>query len=359
MQDNPSQFEGYDFVATPPLVAGHVKKRLDFMKLIGAKIGIKHTVNRSAIYNDVIKLYQCGDIVNECPIFIAYNSEKAIDDGGVTRDMFSSFWEKAYSVLFDGANMLVPLFHPSTDMRVFPILGKIISHGYLVSGSLPVRISLPSLLEMLLGSGIDIPRSFMLDALMDYLSANEREKLMSALRIKVKFPTEVKSDLVSILSRFGCREMPTPSNLIVQLAKFEFCSKPIGVTALVFSGIPEDHKRFWKELGVDGIASLYDSLTATTEKVLEELDCDTTNEAERRVFGYLTTMIGNMGINDVRNFLRFSTGSSVCVSKHIKIFLMIVVVLAEVYLQILVAAPFIYQCPTSIIMISLLNGLLF
>ncbi len=33
-----------------------------------------------------------------------------------------------------------------------------------------------------------------------------------------------------------------------------YAHKLIGVTALVFSCISEDHKRFWKEFGVDGIA---------------------------------------------------------------------------------------------------------
>ena len=116
--------------------------------------------------------------------------------------------------------------------------------------------------------------------------------------------------------------MPTPSNLaelILQLAKYEFCTKVKGITSLVFSGIPDNHRCFWKKLGVEGVAKLYASLTVTNDKVLDELDCDFANPAEERVFGYLTTMIGNMPVNDLRNFLRFTTGSSVCVSKNIKV----------------------------------------
>ena len=84
-------------------------------------------------------------------------------------------------------------------------------------------------------------------------------------------------------------------------------------------GIPIQHKFFWLELGVDGIGELYTSLTVNTDKVLKMLSCAGVNEAEERVFGYLTTMVGNMGVNDLRNFLRFCTGSSVCVSKSILI----------------------------------------
>ena len=166
--------------------------------------------------------------------------------------MYSAFWEEAYSHLFDGAMILIPLVHAQTDMGVFPILGKIISHGYLASGYLPVRISLPSLIAMLLGPSVTIPRSFLLDALMDYISDNEREKLKIALRYKgtsSSFPTpEMKSDVISMMSRFGCREMPTPRNLaelIVNVAKYEFCTKPAAAIAMMYYAIPDDHKPFW------------------------------------------------------------------------------------------------------------------
>ena len=69
------------------------------MMSIGAKAGVKHTVRRSFIYKDVLKLYESGEIVNGSPMFIEYDSELAIDEGGVTRDMYSAFWEEAYSHL--------------------------------------------------------------------------------------------------------------------------------------------------------------------------------------------------------------------------------------------------------------------
>ena len=304
---------------------GRDKERLDFMTSIGAIPGKKRTVRRESIYDDVIKVYECGEIITECPISIVYDSEVAIDEGGVTRDMFSGFWEEAYSQLFDGVTILTPLVHAHTNMAIFPILGKIISHGYLVCGYLPVRISLPSLILMLLGPNTTIPRSFLLDALMDFISDNEREKLRSTLQCKTtsSFATpEIKSDIISILSRLGCRQMPTPQNLaeiIVSVAKYEFCNKPAAATTMIYCGIPDEHKRFWCELGIDGISALYTSLTVTSDKVLKIIHCDCQNPAEERILSYLTGLIGNMRTDDLRNFLRFTTGSSVCVAQSIKV----------------------------------------
>ena len=38
------------------------------------------------MYDDVLDLYQEGSIVGECPIFIEFKGELAIDEGGVQRD---------------------------------------------------------------------------------------------------------------------------------------------------------------------------------------------------------------------------------------------------------------------------------
>ena len=224
---------------------GDEKRRVDYMESIGATCGVKRTIKRNNIFADVISIYR-QDIVREYPLFIGYESENAIDEGGVSRDMLSAFWEAAYQTLFDGANILVPFIYPSTDLAMFSVLGRIISHGYLASEFLPIRISFPSLPSMLLGSALaDIPKSFQLDALMDYISASERDKLKSALRCKgTSFSVEMRSALVSTLSRFDCRDMPTPSNLadlIVKVARHEFNCKPIGVIAMIHSSILEEH----------------------------------------------------------------------------------------------------------------------
>ena len=72
-------------------------------------------------------------------------------------------------------------------------------------------------------------------------------------------------------------------------------------------------------MGINGIKKLYDSLGATPDKVLDILDVLCMNHAEERVFGYLKSLIRNMGPDDLRNFLRFTTGSSVCIAKKITI----------------------------------------
>ena len=51
----------------------------------------------------------------EFPINIKFESEKAVDVCGVTREMYSAFWGKAYATYFNGAGVIIPLLHAQTD----------------------------------------------------------------------------------------------------------------------------------------------------------------------------------------------------------------------------------------------------
>ena len=50
-----------------------------------------HVVDRENWYEDVIDMYREGDIVEYYPLVVKYKGKKAIDDGGVQRDIFPHF----------------------------------------------------------------------------------------------------------------------------------------------------------------------------------------------------------------------------------------------------------------------------
>lgn len=116
-----------------------VLRRKSFWSGFCCEEGSPHLIRRDEIYADVLALYGNWDsIAHEHPFRIAFDDEDAIDTGGVTRDMFSSFWKFAFEKFFDGSGSLVPATHPNVDMQMLPMIGKILSHGYLACGFLPV-----------------------------------------------------------------------------------------------------------------------------------------------------------------------------------------------------------------------------
>ena len=102
------------------------------------------------------------------------------------------------------------MIHPQIDIMVVSILGRILSHGYLVCGHFPKRI--PTLAAMILGLGVTIN----FDAFLDYITETERLTFRDALKCKEisKFLLELHISLLDVLSRFGCRTISTPVTLL-------------------------------------------------------------------------------------------------------------------------------------------------
>lgn len=127
---------------------------------------------------------------------------------------------------------------------------------------------------ILLGPRASIPDWIRCDAFLDYVSATEREVFKDALGGSCSaFSPEVQEKLLSTLSRFGCPQMPTPSNqlmaCLLQVARFEFCSKPAAAISLMHSGVPLCHTGFWRERAVEGLSSIYKALAVSSRKVLD------------------------------------------------------------------------------------------
>ena len=150
--------------------------------------------------------------------------------------MLVGFWTEAYARYFEGATTITPMIHPQIDLSVYPILGEILSHGYLTTGTLADKIALPTLINIFLGSGVVVSSDILLNAFLDHLSATERILLQRALQITPSFSPSLLSQILALLTRFDCRTMPTPSTLpdiIKNVAIHEFCTRPAAAIALM------------------------------------------------------------------------------------------------------------------------------
>ena len=167
------------------------------------------------------------------------------------------------------------------------------------------------LVIILCGPGKTVPSSILWDAFLDYISSTERLLFKEALQCVV-FTPELQEKLLNTLTRFGCQQLPTPSNLLKclhQIAQYVFCCKPAAAIALIHSGIPATHSQFWNTISADGICAPYKSLTVSASKILSVLVFPKfRNPAEEHVSGYLVDMIGNMTDTQLQDFLRFTTG---------------------------------------------------
>ena len=291
--------------------------------------GLPHAISRENLYEDSIALYanNLPTLVQEYPFRIKYTNELAVDTGGVSRDFFSGFWEIAYVKDFDGGSTYIPSVHPHTDLSHYVVLGSILAHGFMSSGFLPNRLAFPVLAYSLLGSDVDIPDSIIIDSFIDFVSTYEnsifREALLFSQNNEASFTPQMAESLLNILSAMGCREVPTVHNirqLVLQVARYELISKPFGSLLSLHRGVPSVYHPFLTGFSVQQLYELYKALNATPGSVISMIvDPVEATTNQLRVLGYLKTFIGNLTQRDLRNFLRFVTGSSVILDKKISI----------------------------------------
>ena len=298
---------------------------MKFLEDLAREPGVTHCVTRENLFDDVLQLYRSSDkLLNENPFRVSFSGEKALDFGGVCREMFSGFWEKAYTELFDGSGLLIPITHKKSVMKTFATLGYVISHGYLVCGYLPCRIAFPSLASICLGTQVEVPDEMLINTFADFISPVEASFIKGCFTIKGSvFSSSCQAKLISILSRFGTRGMSTPAKLREQISEAayqEFLTKPMAAVNAMNNGIPPNDRSFWNMMTVEDLHNLYLSLTASPSKVVEMLvEPLALNPAQERVFGYLVQYVGCMKINEAQRFLRFVTGSSVCLANVITV----------------------------------------
>ena len=228
-------------------------ERVKFVHSLAPSFGKTHSVKRGQIFQDVIDLYsKYPDVVlAEYPFRTRFIGEVAVDLGGVTRDVFSAFFEEAYIQCFDGSSLLTPSDNPFLDPGTMSILGTIISHVYLLTGMLPVKVAFPCLAKILLPTVSGIPEEVLLQCFVDCLcnldAGTLKEALQSLQRGDPSFSSGLKCRLVTLFSMYNVREIPTVSNLnqiVLGVARHHFFRKPAAPLSEMHSGVHEQHRRF-------------------------------------------------------------------------------------------------------------------
>ena len=172
---------------------------------------------------------------------------------------------------------------------------------------------------------VNLPDEVLMGTFIDSLSVHDAIicHLDEVKKGYVCFSESVCSSLISVVSMFGCREIPKPNSfkeLLLKLAHFEFEVKVGPAIAAIKLGIPVQHQDFWKKIRCCDLYSIYNALSVSVDKVLKMIDgCSADNPSQERILCYFKQYIGNMNHNQLRVLLRFITGSCTCSANNIKI----------------------------------------
>ena len=109
-------------------------------------------------------------------------------------------------------------------------------------------------------------------------------------------------------------------DLDASVACHEFLVKPLGALYAMNRGIPIEHKPFWNSMTVDSPMQGYLRSILTAASVLKIITEPTmSNAAQATTFSFLMQYIGNMKKDELREFLRFVTGSSALIVDEIQL----------------------------------------
>ena len=164
---------------------------------------------------------------------------------------------------------------------------------------------------MLLGHGVDIDATVLVESFLDYMSDVDRSVLNTAIEFSKhtsskKYPPDLQEKILTTHRVFGCRQVPSPGTLsliLTGIAKYVFLTNPMSAICAIHQGIPSNHKPFWSSTSPPDLHMIYQALTGAPSKVLSLLEEPVfINAAQKAVFGYLHQYIRNMTLDQVRLF---------------------------------------------------------
>ncbi|XP_066913460.1 uncharacterized protein [Clytia hemisphaerica] len=254
-------------------------------------------VSRENIYNDMLKLYRKRGITTK-NVVIEFNDESGEGDG-VSRDVFAAFFAELYTKM-DGDNEKIPTIDmDETDLEV---IGKVITHAYLLHGLYPFKIAHCAMKFELFGNldDEDLVRSFL-----NYLPANERKTINDFADGKV----DSVQSIINILSEARCFQKPTSENI------FRLCREAanrllIKQPFFAFKTMVESMGLFWKKLTPEMFDNCLLSTKPCAKTIIKTLDPNEHCALDGKITTHLHRFIESVSEDELALFVRFTTGTS-------------------------------------------------
>ncbi|XP_014674228.1 PREDICTED: uncharacterized protein LOC106814425 [Priapulus caudatus] len=275
-------------------------------------------VRRDNIVENVLDRYRTNPNLVHHRIKVVFEREEVAEDfSGVTREMFSAFFSNLLSDLFDGDLEKIPRMDAaicSNDTMV--LVGKIISHAYVLTGIFPIQICKSAIKFLLCGNvaGDETTLSFL-----RVLSEDERAILKSAMADR-EYMMSVSGHL-SVLRALGphcSSQAPSPNNLqsvLTSVAETAVLLKPFWMWFQLHTGM-RCYPSLWMGLSGQVVEQMFDRLRPTPAKVLECISSAHSDDtdlqfAEYRVYGYLEQFISSLNAEKLERLLQFWTAADI------------------------------------------------
>ncbi|XP_076079240.1 uncharacterized protein LOC143049518 [Mytilus galloprovincialis] len=276
---------------------------------------INVTIRREDIIEDVLTTYrEHPDIIHHHINCTFVGEENALDLEGVTREMFSVFFMAVIMKFFIGNLHKLPRVDARTLFNgTLQLIGKIISHAYVLCNYLPQGIS--PLLYIFAGNGI-YTDELLLQTFSSFITETD-SNLVNHLLSNTNWEG-LHAEIVNLISTYGGFEVPTKTNVkqtILDLAKINMTVIPCVPISKIKVGMDCYHL-LWNGVTEHVIINLMNQYKPTHLKVINLISYTTSDDPtlcslEEKVKTYFERFIRSLSNQQLLHFLKFWTSSDI------------------------------------------------
>ncbi|XP_060774037.1 uncharacterized protein LOC132884236 [Neoarius graeffei] len=270
------------------------------------------SIRRIKVVEDLLSVFMDSSIMY-LTLKMYFVNENAIDDAGVSREVYTAFWEQ-FLEQCEGETERVPRLRPDFCEAEWQAVGRIWVKGLLDHGVMPVKLSKAFILACIHGiDSVDVDVLMM--SFFNFLPPVERSAVEKALQGTMEESDE--EDLLDLFTRMGSHFLPPKNRMqtaIETMAHKAILQEPKYIidcfsTPMEFCSINCQTKEVYclcmRQRRPQAKVS---QLLETTNMVL--------SQREQATFNHLQRYIKNADQTKAEKILRFCTGSSVmCVDK--------------------------------------------
>ena len=280
----------------------------------------RFTVGRLSVVDDLLKIYQERPHICNHEIRVTFHGERGLDAGGLTRELYPLFWNSLQSSFFDGNIEKVPMVTPRSETD-YVVIGKILSHGFVLTGFFPLYISVVCASYLLSGIS-NVSDDTLLHSFFNFLDLNEAKALQTCLSEK-RILEEEQDNIISLFARFNSTAVPTSTNLeqlTKNVAKYALLCQPYFALDKMRSGMLASHPSLWTQCNPVVASSLFIALMPSAIQVWEMvIEPEFNSSIEARVFDYFRRFIHSISMELLCKLLQYITGKPQCSINSIKV----------------------------------------
>ena len=272
------------------------------------------SIHRSNVQSELISYFMDPKIISS-PIKYSFIDEQGADAHGVSREVYSAFWQQFFQSSSVGETERVPVISPDYGRDEWEAVGRILLKGYVDASIYPIQLSYSFSCALIYGES-EVSANMLVDSLRMYLSDTDRSVVDKAL-MGADLDDDEMDDFIDLLSRVNCHSVPANDEtrpMIINIAHKELIQQPKYALDAMTCVAGQALKSMFPQQEI--LHEMYTSKTPSTRKVIKLLNCSPQTREQAAALSYLKQFIKGLDDRMLKKFMRHVTGSEfICIEQ--------------------------------------------